>query len=201
MVTGDRVILAQVIGHLLDNAIKFNRPGGHVCVRATQSSTETTLEVEDTGMGIPLTDLEKIFGLFYQVEGHMTRAQGGLGLGLAIAQRGVELHGGHLTAESTLGQGSCFRVTLPLSVEQIPIPLQTRLDTAHQQTLAYGRDLARAFAAQQALTQRLHHLSVLGKQLLALLEQLSTLEAREQLDPLLDEARALTRQLVDAAMS
>jgi hypothetical protein len=67
--------------------------------------------------------------------------------------------------------------------------------------LAYGRDLARAFAAQQALTQRLHHLSVLGKQLLALLEQLSTLEAREQLDPLLDEARALTRQLVDAAMS
>jgi two-component system phosphate regulon sensor histidine kinase PhoR len=201
MVTGDRVILAQVIGHLLDNAIKFNQPSGRVYVQATQSSTETTIEVKDTGMGIPLTDLDKIFDLFYQVEGHMTRAQGGLGLGLAIAQRGVELHGGHITAESTLGQGSCFRIVLPVSVEQIPIPLQNRLDTAHQQTLAYGRDLARAFAAQQALIQRLHHVSVLARQILSQLEHLSSLGTKEEMAPLLDEARALTCQLIDAVTS
>ena len=197
IVTGDRVILAQVIGHLLDNAVKFNRPGGQVRVRATQSSAETSIEIEDTGMGIPLTDLNKIFDLFYQVEGHMARAQGGLGLGLAIAQRGVELHGGHITAESTLGQGSRFTITLPLSVEQIPISLQTRLDTAHQQTLAYGRDLARAFATQQALTQRLHHVSALAGLLLAHLEKPPLVAANEELGPLLGEARMLARQLID----
>lgn len=197
MLNGDRVILAQVIGHLLDNAVKFNRPGGQIHVRASQVNDETTLEVEDTGIGISSTDLDRIFDMFYQVEGHMTRAEGGLGMGLAIAQRGVELHAGHITVESTLDQGSCFRAILPSSVEQAPIPPQTRLDTAHQQTLAYGRDLARAFAAEQAMTQRLNHMSALGNQLLAQLEQLSLSGAGEEIVSLLDEARALARRLVD----
>jgi PAS domain S-box-containing protein len=199
MVNGDRVILAQAIGHLLDNAVKFNRPGGQVYIRATRVNDEAILEIEDTGIGIPRTDLDKIFDMFYQVEGHMTRAEGGLGMGLSIAQRGVELHGGHITAESTLDQGSCFRVILPPSVEQTPISPQTRLDTAHQQTLAYGRNLARAYVTQQALTQRLSHMSELSNQLLTRLEQMSLAGANEEIAPLLEEARALARQLADEA--
>jgi hypothetical protein len=199
MVNGDRLILAQAIGHLLDNAVKFNPPDGRVWLRATQLNGETTVEIEDTGIGIPLTDLDKVFDMFYQVEGHMTRAEGGMGMGLAIARRGVELHGGQISVESTLGQGSCFRVTLPASIEQAPISSQTRLDTAHQQTLAFGRDLARAFAAQQALIQRLNRMSVLGNRLLAHLERLSLQETGEEIAPLLDEARTLARQLIDEA--
>jgi hypothetical protein len=170
-------------------------------VRANQAKGETVLEIEDTGMGIPLTDLDKIFDLFYQVEGHMTRAQGGLGLGLAIAQRGVELHGGHISVDSSLNRGSCFRVVLPPSAEQSPIAPQTRLETAHQQTLAFGRDLAHAFAARQAMARRLNHVSALGSQLLARLEQLSLRGAGEELASSLDEACALACQLVDEAES
>jgi two-component system phosphate regulon sensor histidine kinase PhoR len=199
MVSGDRVILAQAIGHLLENAVKFNRPGGQVYVRATQENSETILEIEDTGTGIPHADLDRIFDMFYQVEEHMTRAEGGLGMGLSIAKRGVELHGGQITVESTLGRGSCFRVTFPSSVEQAHVLPQTRLDTAHQQTLAYGRDLARAFAAQQTLARRLRHVSELGKELLARLEQLTLPGTAEETAIFLDEARALARQLIEDA--
>jgi two-component system phosphate regulon sensor histidine kinase PhoR len=197
MVSGDRLILAQSIGHLLDNAVKFTQPGGQVRVRAFQVDDETVLEIEDTGIGIPLTELDRIFDMFYQLEEHLTRASGGLGMGLAIARRGVELHGGTITVESTIGQGSLFRITLPPFAEQTPIPAQTRLDTAHQQTLAYGRDLARAFATQQALTQRVDHMSKLGTQLLACLEKLSPSETEEGMASLLDEARTLAHQLLD----
>jgi hypothetical protein len=129
----------------------------------------------------------------------MIRAQGGMGLGLAIAQRGVELHSGHISVESTIGQGSCFRVILPPSAEHNPISSQTRLDTAHQQTLAYGHDLARTVASKQALVRRLNQISTLGNQLLAQLERLSRSEASEETDPVLDEARTLARQLVNEA--
>jgi two-component system phosphate regulon sensor histidine kinase PhoR len=196
-VHGDRVILAQAFGHLLDNAVKFNQPGGQVRVRATKTDGETIVEIEDTGIGIPLTDLDRIFDKFYQVEGHMTRAAGGLGMGLAIAKRGVELHGGSITVESALGQGSCFRVTLPQSIEQTSISTQTRLETAHQQTLAFGHDLARAFVTQQALVQRLNRASALSSKLLDLLEQPALIGANGELASLLDEVRSLAQQLAD----
>lgn len=199
MVNGDRLILAKVIGHLLDNAIKFNHPGGQIRVRASQVDDETQLEIEDTGIGIPMADLDKIFDMFYQVEEHTVRAQGGLGLGLAIAQRGVELHGGHISVESIIGQGSCFRVTLPTSGEHNPITPQIHLDTTYQQTLAYGHDLARAVASKQILTQRLSQVSALGNQLLAKLERLRRSEGSKETDPVLDEVRTLARQLVNEA--
>jgi two-component system phosphate regulon sensor histidine kinase PhoR len=195
MVTGDRVMLAQAIGHLLENAVKFNRPGGYVYVRATQENGQTILEIEDTGIGIPHADLEKIFDAFYQVEGHMTRAEGGLGMGLTMAKRGVELHGGYISVESTLGQGSCFRVTLPTSGTLTPIPLQNRLDAAHQQTLAYGHDLARIFVAHQNLIRRLHQISQLGDEMVGRLERLPALSTAEEKDALLDEVRALADQV------
>jgi two-component system phosphate regulon sensor histidine kinase PhoR len=199
MVTGDRVILAQALGHLLDNAVKFNHLGGQISVRAFKDNTEIIVEIVDTGIGIPLTDLNKIFQMFYQVEEHMTRAEGGLGMGLAIAQRGVELHGGHIEVASTIGQGSSFRVVLPSSGEQIAISSASRLDTAHKQTLAYGRDLARAVMARQTLTQRMNSVSALGQQLLARLERMSQIQRSGDTAPLIEEARALVKQLLDEA--
>jgi two-component system phosphate regulon sensor histidine kinase PhoR len=197
MITGDRVILAQAIGHLIDNAVKFNVPGGRIDVRTQQEGPDIVVEIEDTGIGIPLTEKDKIFDLFYQVEGHMTRAEGGLGMGLAIAQRGVELHGGHIEVESVLGQGSCFRMILPSSVEQVTISSESRLDTAHQQTLAYGRDLARAVMARQTLAQRVHHMSDVGQQLLDRLEQLSAMQISTEMSKFLADTRTLAQQLLD----
>ncbi len=199
MVTGDRVMLAQAIGHLLENAVKFNRRGGHVYARGTQENGQTILEIEDTGIGIPHADLEKIFDAFYQVEEHMTRAEGGLGMGLSMAKRAVELHGGQISVESTLGQGSCFRVTLPASGAPISIPLRDRMDTAHQQTLAYGHDLARIFVSQQNLIRRLHQIEHLGDELVGRLEQLPALGTAEEKDALLDEIRTLAGKLAGSA--
>jgi two-component system phosphate regulon sensor histidine kinase PhoR len=199
MVTGDRVKLAQAIGHLLENAVKFNRRGGHVYVRGTQENGQTIVEIEDTGIGIPHADLGKIFDLFYQVEEHMTRAEGGMGMGLAIAKRHVEMHGGQISVESTLGQGSCFRVTLPTSRTLTRGSLKDSLDSAHQQTLAYGHDLARTFVAQQNLIRRLHQISQLGDELVSRLEQLPALSTAEEKDALLDEARALASKLANSA--
>ena len=159
ILSGDRVIIAQAIGHILENAVRFNKPGGQVVVTAAQTSTETTIQVKDTGIGIPSTDLDKIFEMFYQVEEHMTRASGGLGMGLSIAKRGIELHGGSISVTSTLDVGSCFVITLPNEFETIVVSSQDRLDTAHKQTLAYGRDLARAFMAQRHLKRKLNTLT------------------------------------------
>jgi PAS domain S-box-containing protein len=198
MIAGDRVIIAQAIGHLVENAIRFNRPGGQVIVRGSRADEEAILEIEDTGVGIPATDLDKIFDMFYQVEEHMTRAQSGLGMGLAIAGRGIELHGGRISVTSVLNQGSCFSLALPRRAENVLISSQDRLDTAHQQTMAYGRDLARSFAAQLAMTQRLSRVSELGHELLSHLEdtgQSGTVGTEAQIE----EVRALAQQLVAEA--
>jgi two-component system phosphate regulon sensor histidine kinase PhoR len=198
-VSGDRVILAQAIGHLLNNAIKFSQPGSQVEVRAFTQGDDIIIEVEDSGIGIPSADLDKIFDMFYQVEEHMTRAAGGLGMGLCIARHGVELHGGQLTVKSTLGQGSIFRITLPPEGEKAFVPSQLRLDTAHQQTLAYGHDLARAFATQQAMLRRLRYIAELGNDLLDRLEEIMHTAAEEEITRQLNEARHLAHQLVAEA--
>jgi two-component system phosphate regulon sensor histidine kinase PhoR len=176
---GDRVILAQALAHLLENAIKYNRPGGRVHVRAFQHNADTMIEIEDTGIGIPAAEMERIFDMFYQVEEHMTRAQGGLGMGLSIARRAIELHGGRIHVSSTVGQGSCFRVVLPPTTQQPGILPEARLDTAHQQMLACGRDLARAFTTERALAKRLRRIGQIGQQLDAVLASGQIDEARQ----------------------
>jgi two-component system phosphate regulon sensor histidine kinase PhoR len=199
IVAGDRVIIAQAIEHLLENAIKFNRPGGRVTVRASQTNGETILEIEDTGIGIPASELDKIFDMFYQVEEHMTRARGGLGMGLSIARRGIELHGGRIELTTMLGRGSCFRVTLPSAAEQVFISPQSRLDTAHQQTLAYGHDLARTFMTQQMMAQQLSQVSHTAQQLLDCLERSFVMETPAIRDNLLEQARALAQRVLEDA--
>ena len=122
-VYGDPMRLRQVIGNLLSNAIKFTE-SGHVRVilrTATdgkEGRTEFDLIVEDTGVGIPVDKLDKIFDKFTQADGSITRRFGGTGLGLTITRRLVEMFGGRIWVESNEGSGSKFFVRIPLEVAQ-----------------------------------------------------------------------------------
>jgi len=112
-VWGDRDRLYQVFDNLLDNAIKFSPDGGEVKVGVYDHGEYLCVEVSDTGIGIPAEELDNIFERFYQVDGSLTRRFGGAGIGLAIAKRIVEAHGGQIWACSEVGRGSTFFFTLP----------------------------------------------------------------------------------------
>ncbi|MCY7322939.1 MAG: response regulator, partial [Phormidesmis sp. CAN_BIN36] len=113
-VTGDDGRLQQVVWNLLSNAIKFTPIGGQVEVHLTQTETHAQIQVRDTGKGIHSDFLPYVFDHFRQEDGSTTRKFGGLGLGLAIARRIVELHGGIVRAESSgESQGATFTVQIP----------------------------------------------------------------------------------------
>ena len=117
-VRGDPARLQQIVWNLVSNAIKFTPSGGRVDVRLARLGSAVELSVSDTGKGITAEQLPHIFGRF-SVANASTRAQGGLGLGLAIVRHLVELHGGAVQAESAgPGQGATFTVTLPLTDER-----------------------------------------------------------------------------------
>ena len=111
-VLADATRVQQVIVNLLHNAIKFTQPGGQVTVRAVQQDRMVNFSVIDTGIGISVDDLSRIFERFYKVD--RSRATSGTGLGLAIARHLVEAHGGRIWAESEVGKGSSFQFTIPL---------------------------------------------------------------------------------------
>jgi diguanylate cyclase (GGDEF)-like protein len=126
----DEGLVKQVLLNLLSNAVKFTPAGGTVSVRARVASDApeaVEVRVEDTGIGIPPADLERIFYEFHQVDGSPTRDHPGTGLGLAITKRLVELQGGRIWAESRLGEGSRFTVRLPLGrTAEAPQPAPVR---------------------------------------------------------------------------
>jgi signal transduction histidine kinase len=109
--------LTQVLLNLVGNALKFTE-AGKVVVRAGATGDAFVVSVADTGPGIAERDREKIFEEFQQADTTRARAKGGTGLGLAISRRIVEMHGGRLWVESTLGEGSTFSFTVPVRVEQ-----------------------------------------------------------------------------------
>jgi len=115
-VLADRDKLIQVLTNLLSNAAKFTPPGGHVEVRAFREDAQAVVEVEDSGIGIPPKQVGAIFEKFRQVGDTLTAKPEGAGLGLPISREIMLAHGGSLTVRSVPGLGSCFRVTLPLSV-------------------------------------------------------------------------------------
>ncbi len=100
--------LSQVCFNLVENAIKYNRPGGEVDVSVYPEGEQVLLEVADTGVGIPEEDLPKIFNRFYRVDKARSRAAGGTGLGLSIVRDTVRRHGGWVTARPRSGQGTVF---------------------------------------------------------------------------------------------
>lgn len=105
----------EVLHNLLKNALAHTPAGGSVTVAAAQRGKWVEVSVADTGEGIPADDLAHIFERFYRVDKSRARATGGSGLGLTIAKRLVEAHGGTITVESKLGKGSCFSFTLPVA--------------------------------------------------------------------------------------
>ena len=123
-VEGDLTRLTQVLGNLLNNAAKYTDPGGAIAVSARRESTDVEIRVRDNGIGIPPVLLPRLFQLFTQVDGAAHRAQGGLGIGLALVRQLVQMHGGTVTAYSQgPGQGSEFLIRLPLrprSFREVP---------------------------------------------------------------------------------
>jgi signal transduction histidine kinase len=116
VVNADPEKLKRVFLNVLNNAVRFTPNGGAINIAVTTHPDGALTAIQDTGIGIPKAELERIFEQFYQVEGHMTRAYGGMGLGLAIARGIVLLHGGRIWAESDgPDKGSIFYVVLPLA--------------------------------------------------------------------------------------
>jgi signal transduction histidine kinase len=114
-VDGDPVRLRQILSNLLGNAIKFTEIGS-ITLRTSKGPNGFTFEVSDTGPGFSEEVRQRLFGRFQQADASVTRRFGGSGLGLAISRNLADLMGGQLCAESEVGRGSTFTLTLPLVV-------------------------------------------------------------------------------------
>ena len=125
----DAARLEQVVVNLLTNAAKYTADGGHIFLTVQQAGDEAVLRVRDTGVGIAPELLPRIFDLFTQAERSLDRAQGGLGIGLCLVQRLVEMHGGRVEVESALGRGSEFVVRLPM-ISTSASPPETGIEPA-----------------------------------------------------------------------
>ncbi|MFI3157879.1 MAG: PAS domain S-box protein [Methylococcaceae bacterium] len=118
-IEGDRIRLSQVLSNLLNNAAKYTGEGGKITLSVMQEDSDAVIEVRDTGIGIPPDILPRIFDLFTQAKHSLDQSQGGLGIGLTLVRKLVEIHGGTIKAASGgIGQGSSFTIRLPtLAVE------------------------------------------------------------------------------------
>ncbi len=212
-VRGDRRMLLGVFRHVLENAVSFNRPGGKIAIVVGEKDGFYQVDVQDTGVGIPQVELPRIFDTFYQVEEHMTRQVGGLGLGLSIAKRAVELHGGAIWAESILGQGTTLSFTLPKALREVPAPdlsepelaprpgEETRQLAATQNSLLrYAQDLKQALEVErEQRRQQEERIRDLEKRVeeLAILNELST-SLSSTLD--LDKVLTLIMERINAVL-
>jgi two-component system phosphate regulon sensor histidine kinase PhoR len=111
----DRDALEQILSNLLSNAARYSNPGSRVDIRIAEQDGHVEVRVEDTGIGIPAEDLERIFERFYRVDAARSRALGSTGLGLSIVKHLVRALDGELHVESEPGKGSCFSFTLPIA--------------------------------------------------------------------------------------
>lgn len=118
----DGVKISIAVSNLIKNAIHFTDSGGHVTVCVDEVPGHLKVSVTDDGIGIPPKDLPRVFERFFQVETHLTRRIGGMGLGLTVAKAMVELHGGRIWAESEEGKGSTFTFLLPINQPNEPPP-------------------------------------------------------------------------------
>jgi len=122
-IAADRIRIAQCIGNLLSNAAKYTEPRGHITLRAWRDGGEVALAVTDDGIGIAPDFLAHVFELFAQGARGLDRAQGGLGIGLCVCKRLIDMHGGRIAAHSAgTGQGSTFTLHLPLATDPPAAP-------------------------------------------------------------------------------
>ncbi len=176
--TVDEALLRMVLNQLILNAVAFNKTNGTLQIESALSKGQLQLQVRDTGIGIPQAELETIFEPFFQVEDHDTRRVDGLGMGLPLVRRSVELMEGQISVESKLGVGTTFTLTLPLRVTQPVEPepqkatvleqkgdsaqteaLQTQLESTRQQSLVYARDMMKLYRELQATNGELKTLN------------------------------------------
>ncbi len=138
IIDADLTRLAQVFSNLLNNAAKYNDRGGHIRLTAERQGSDVIVSVKDSGIGIPADQLSHIFEMFSQVDRSLEKSQGGLGIGLTLVRRLVEMHGGRVEARSAgLGKGSEFTVRLPVVVEASvpPSPRQGENDSPLKSSL------------------------------------------------------------------
>ena len=129
-VEGDKARLVQVVGNILNNAAKFMEPGGKIQLKVAREGTSVAITVRDAGIGIPTDQVPRIFDLFTQVHAKPDQIQGGLGVGLALVRRLVEMRGGTVAAHSAgPGQGTDIIVRLPLWAMQAGRPDEPRHDS------------------------------------------------------------------------
>lgn len=114
-ITADQKRIVWVINQFIENAIKFTPSNGVVVVHIRVSSDEATISIEDTGIGLTETQSREVFMPFHQLDGDANRAQGGTGIGLALAKRIIEAHGSEIKLHTKPGHGSKFEFTLPLT--------------------------------------------------------------------------------------
>ncbi len=122
----DRRQMVSAIANLLDNALKYSDPGEPVSLLAREVDGWLTIEVRDHGVGIPSRDLDRIFERFYRVDRARSRTTGGTGLGLAIVRNVAHAHDGDVTVESREGDGSTFRLRVPMLAGTTPLFLEDR---------------------------------------------------------------------------
>lgn len=117
-VNGIPSLLSEIMYNLCDNAIKYNRSGGSVTLRVSNSEKEAILSVEDTGIGIPPEEQERIFERFYRVDKSRSKEVGGTGLGLSIVKHAAHIHGAEIEVTSRIGNGTVFTIRFPKTTDK-----------------------------------------------------------------------------------
>ena len=121
-ITGSDVLVYRAIFNLVENGVKYNCPGGSVCVAVSQRGQEAVIEVKDTGCGIPENFRESVFQPFFRVDKSRSREKGGVGLGLSLVWEIAHLHGGDVRVRESGESGTVIELTLPISAEERKMP-------------------------------------------------------------------------------
>lgn len=153
----DSTRMNQVFGNLLSNAIKYTEPGGRIWLTVVRQGSNVVVNLKDTGVGIPPDKLDSVFEMFTQIDRSVERSQGGLGIGLSVVKRLVEMHGGSVAAYSQgEGCGSEFVVRLPILLERskLKTPIVEPARTTSRRILVVddNRDAAASLATLLNLT-------------------------------------------------